>query len=185
MRCAVWRTRGASRRVFSPRRGEETAFPERFFPRPETLKPARRIAAWARSKNHRITPSHSRPIRFFASGDATKGRVSNREGGKKSCGLVSRDWTGEESYAFARYFFSGQWAGPLGLQTNNIVSDPIASSSWQIKKEKRDCARVRDDFVFGCCCFKPEMRHNFVTGSLFRIVPRSGHSRAPPAAAAS
>lgn len=121
----------------------------------------------------------------FASGDATKGRVSNREGGKKSCGLVSRDWTGEESYAFARYFFSGQWAGPLGLQTNNIVSDPIASSSWQIKKEKRDCARVRDDFVFGCCCFKPEMRHNFVTGSLFRIVPRSGHSRAPPAAAAS
>ena len=158
-------------------------FPNVFFlhaPRPETHEKNR--GPVQKSSDHL---SRSRPIRFFASGDATKGRVSNREGGKKSCGLVSRDWTGEESYAFARYFFSGQWAGPLGLQTNNIVSDPIASSSWQIKKEKRDCARVRDDFVFGCCCFKPEMRHNFVTGSLFRIVPRSGHSRAPPAAAAS
>ena len=158
-------------------------FPNVFFlhgPRPETHEKNR--GRVQKSSDHL---SRSRPIRFFASGDATKGRVSNREGGKKSCGLVTRDWTGEESYAFARYFFSGQWAGPLGLQTNNIVSDPIASSSWQIKKEKRDCARVRDDFVFGCCCFKPEMRHNFVTGSLFRIVPRSGHSRAPPAAAAS
>jgi len=40
----------------------------------------------------------------------------------------------------------------LGLQTNNgqqyrLRSDR-ASSSWQIKKEKRDCARVRDKFFF-------------------------------------
>lgn len=180
----MWRTRGASRRVFSPRRGEETAFPERFFPRPETLKPARRIAAWARSKNHRITPSHSRPIRFFASGDATKGRVPNREGGKKSCGLGHAIGPVRNHTLLPAIFFRVKAPDPLGLQTNNIVSDPIAPrSSWQIKKEKRDCSRVRDDLSFGCCCFKPEMRHNFVTGSLFRIVPRSGHSQAPPAAA--
>lgn len=137
-----------------------------------------------------VQKSSDQPFTFSANqvsrlGRCNEGTGFKPEGGKKSCGLVSRDWTGEESYAFARYFFSGLWAEPLGLQTNNIVSDPIASSSWQIKKEKRDCARVRDDFVFGCCCFKPEMRHNFVTGSLFRIFPRSGHSRAPPAAAAS
>ena len=48
-------------------------------------------------------------------------------------------------------FFRVKAPDPLGLQTNNIVSDPIAPrSSWQIKKEKRDCARVRDDLSFGC-----------------------------------
>ena len=159
-------------------------FPNVFFlhgPRPETHEKNR--GRVQKSSDHL---SRSRPIRFFASGDATKGRVSNREGGKKSCGLGHAIGPVRNHTLLPAIFFRVKAPDPLGLQTNNIVSDPIAPrSSWQIKKEKRDCPRVRDDLSFGCCCFKPEMRHNFVTGSLFRIVPRSGHSQAPPAAAGS
>ena len=177
----MWTAYGASRRV--PKRGEETPFPERFFSPRTTTGNRKRIAA--RSKNHRITfhvlgqsgfsPREMQRRDGFQTGRAEKNPAA-------SCHAIGpvRNHT-----LLPAIFFRVKAPDPLGLQTNNIVSDPIAPrSSWQIKKEKRDCSRVRDDLSFGCCCFKPEMRHNFVTGSLFRIVPRSGHSQAPRAAAA-
>jgi len=121
------------------------AFSRTFFPRPKTRKPARRCGP---PKNHRITFAHCGPIMFFASGRC-KRRDGFQTGGreKKSCGLVTRDWTCEESYAFARYFFFRVFKAPdpwvcKPTMDNNIVSDPIAPRPVGRSKRKNETAHV-------------------------------------------
>ena len=66
----------------------------------------------------------------------TKGRVPNRREGKKSCGLVTRDWTGEESYAFARYFFFRVFKAPDPWVCKPTISSPIRSRLVQLADQK-------------------------------------------------
>ena len=130
VRCAGgWRR--SSVRTFSAVRGVENArgvaagffasarwrngFSRTFFPTPRDFE--------TRTKNRGVGPvqkSSDHPFAFSANqvfrlGRCHEGTGSKPGGRKKILRARTRDWTGEESYAFARYFFPGQSAGPFGF----------------------------------------------------------------------